>query len=883
MLYCALGVAATPRDSLTQVAASNSPDELFLIDGNSLAYRAFFALPESIATSTGVPTNAIFGFASMLVKILTDYGPKATVVVWDAGDTGRKEVYAEYKAQRTTRPDLLKEQWPHLEPLVDAFGYRNLRVPGYEADDVIASIVEKARKAEPPIRVMVVTGDRDAYQLVDDGVVKIMTTSRGITDTRVYDRQGVVDRYGIPPELIPDFIGLKGDTSDNIPGVPGIGDKTAAELLQRFGTLEDVLDHVEDISGAKRKQNLTEHAEAARVSKQLATAKRDIDVALDLQVFAATAPDRSKLRDTFRKFELREPLRRLEEALGSADAAAPAPEAERALSARLRKVTVKDLGRLPDRPLAIAVKAPETPPEQLFSPEEGWRFAVHGDGSNDVLVGTCERPDDVVQAIARRPAVAHDAKALGQVPANLAHDTEVAAYLLEPARRAYPFRELTEERGLGTDLEDEAGTDALLMSALAAWQREEIRGRGLIDLFENVELPLVRVLREMELAGCRLDTDRLREISARVKAEADELERDIFGMCGEEFTLGSPKQLEEMLFGKLGLSRKRRGKTGYSTDARVLQAIRHEHPVIPKIERWRELTKLAQTYLDALPLLIDKNGRIHTTFNQTAATTGRLSSNNPNLQNIPIRTPLGREIRACFVAESGNLLVSADYSQVELRLLAHIAGEEVLKEIFRKGEDVHTATACRVFGVTPEQIDPGMRSKSKMINYGIVYGLSAWGMADRLDIPQEEAEEFIQRYMSGFPAVARWIEDTITQGTEHGYVSTLFGRRRQVPELRARRWELRKQGERFAVNMVIQGTAADIMKVAMVRCDQAVKQAGLRSRMILQIHDELLFEGPAEEADEVSRIAVEQMGDAFEMDPALAVEVGVGPDWLAAK
>ena len=313
-----------------------------------------------------------------------------------------------------------------------------------------------------------------------------------------------------------------------------------------------------------------------------------------------------------------------------------------------------------------------------------------------------------------------------------------------------------------------------------------------------------------------------------------------------------------MLFGKLGLSRKRRGKTGYSTDARVLQAIRHEHPVIEKIERWRELTKLAQTYLDALPALIAGDGRIHTTFNQTAATTGRLSSNNPNLQNIPIRTALGREIRACFIAEPGNLLVSADYSQVELRLLAHIAGEDVLKEIFRKGEDVHTATACRVFGVTPDQIDPGMRSKAKMINYGIVYGLSAWGMADRLDIPQEEADEFIQRYMAGFPAVARFIEETIEQGTEHGYVSTLFGRRRQVPELRARRWDLRKQGERFAVNMVIQGTAADIMKVAMVRCDRALKEAGLRSRMILQIHDELLFEGPGRGGRPVKELACEQ-------------------------
>jgi DNA polymerase I len=858
------------------------PDELFLIDGNSLAYRAFFALPESIATSTGMPTNAIFGFASMLVKILTDYGPRATVVVWDAGYTGRKEIYSDYKAQRSRRPDLLREQWPHLEPLVEAFGYKNLSIEGYEADDVIASIVERAQQADPPVPVMVVTGDRDAYQLVNDGT-RIMTTSRGITDTRVYDRDGVLERYGIPPELIPDFIGLKGDTSDNIPGVPGIGDKTAAELLQRFGSLEQVLESVDQISGAKRKQNLIDHAEDARISKQLAIAKRDIPLELDISQFVAAEPDRSRLRDVFREFELREPLRRLEEALGSSEAAAPPPTAERQLTARLREATLSDVSNLPHTEVALAVKAPEAPEGALFAADAVWRFGAYADGAREVLAGSCARAEDLVQAIGARPAIAHDAKSLGEVPATLAHDTEVAAYLLEPARRAYPFRELCEERGLGAAVEDEPAADALLVHALAAWQREEIRGRGLTDLLNDVELPLVRVLRKMEQAGLKLDTERLKQISARVKAEADGLEREIYELAGEEFTLGSPKQLEEILFGKLGLSRKRRGKTGYSTDARVLQAIRDEHVVIPKIERWRELTKLAQTYLDALPLLIAPDGRLHTTFNQTAATTGRLSSNNPNLQNIPIRTPLGREIRACFVAEPGNLLVSADYSQVELRLLAHIAGEDVLKEIFRRGDDVHTATACRVFNVRPDQIDPGMRSKAKMINYGIVYGLSAYGMADRLDIPQSEADEFIQRYLAGFPAVGRFIEETIEQGTEHGYVSTLFGRRRQVPELRARRWELRKQGERFAVNMVIQGTAADIMKVAMVRTDRALAEAGLNARLILQIHDELLFEGPADEAEAVRKIACEQMAGAFDMDPPLAVEAGIGSDWLAAK
>jgi DNA polymerase I len=857
-------------------------EELFLIDGNSLAYRAFFALPESIATSTGVPTNAIFGFASMLVKILTDYGPKATVVVWDAGYTGRKEIYAEYKAQRSSRPDLLKEQWPHLAPLVEAFGYRNLAVEGFEADDVIASIVEQARHAQPPIPVMVVTGDRDAYQLVDDGVVKIMTTSRGITDTRVYDRDGVIERYGIPPDLVPDFIGLKGDTSDNIPGVPGIGDKTAAELLQRFGSLEGVLEHIDDISGAKRKQNLTEHADAARISKQLATAKRDVPLELDLAEFVSSPPDRSQLRETFRRFELRDPLRRLEEALGSADAAAPAPVAEQSLTARVRSATVKDVRALPNTEIAVATRAPETPEGVLFAEETTWRFGAYA-GGGIVLAGECNTPEELVEALGSRPVIAHDAKSLGEIPQTLANDTEVAAYLLEPARRGYPFRELTEERGFGTDVEDPAAADAILVKALSDWQREEIRGRGLTDLLNDVELPLIRVLRQMEQAGLKLDTQRLHEISGRVKAEADQLEREIFELAGEEFTIGSPKQLEEILFGKLALSRKRRGKTGYSTDARVLQAIRHEHPIIPKIERFRELTKLAQTYLDALPEYIAHDGRLHTTFSQTTATTGRLSSNNPNLQNIPIRTELGREIRACFIAEPGHLLVSADYSQVELRLLAHIAGEDVLKEIFRRGEDVHTATACRVFGVTPDQIDPGMRSKAKMINYGIVYGLSAYGMADRLDIPQSEADDFIQRYLAGFPAVGRFIEQTIEQGTEHGYVSTLFGRRRQVPELRARRWELRKQGERFAVNMVIQGTAADIMKVGMVHCDHALAQAGLQTRLILQIHDELLFEGPAAEAEQVKEIACREMTGAFEMDPPLAVDAGIGPDWLAAK
>jgi DNA polymerase-1 len=862
---------------------SERREELFLIDGNSLAYRAFFALPESIATSTGFPTNTIFGFASMLVKILTEHGSKPTVVVWDAGDSGRKSVYTEYKAQRTSRPDLLKQQWPHLAPLVDAFGYANVSVEGYEADDVIASIAERARTADPPVPVTIVTGDRDAFQLIDpEGNVKVMATARGITETKLYDHQAVIDRYGIPPELIPDFYGLKGDASDNIPGVPGIGDKTASDLLQRFGTLEDVLASVDEISGAKRKENLVRHAEDARVSKQLATVQRDIDVPIDPTEELAREPDRSRLREVFREFELRDPLRRLEEALGDAEEAAPAPVVERRSSATVRQGSVGDIPSLPAGELAIAMEAPEAPEGELFASETLWRFAAHAGG--EVLVGECTSPVELILAAGDRPVIAHDVKSYGAVPANLAHDTMLGAYLLEPARRGFPFREICEERGFATDLDDPAASDAILVAELARWQREQIAERGLEDVMGRVEMPLVSVLREMEVDGVRLSTERLHEVALRVREEAAALEREIWELAGTEFVLGSPQQLGEVLFVKLGLSRKRRGKTGFSTDARVLQAIRDEHPIVPRIERWRELNTLTKTYFDVLPQLVDERGRLHTTFLQAGASTGRLASTNPNMQNVPIRTVQGREIRGCFEAADGMTLISADYSQVELRVLAHLADEPVLEEIFIRGEDVHTATAAQVFQVAPEGIDPGMRSKAKMINYGIVYGLSDWGLADRLNIPREEAKAFIDAYLERFPKVAEFMAQTIERATEEGFVRTVFGRRRQIPELRARNWQVRTLGERLAVNTVIQGTAADIMKLAIIGTHRALEEAGLRTRLILTVHDELLFEGPKEEEGAVREIIEREMLAPWEdRNPPLAVNIGAGRDWLAAK
>jgi DNA polymerase-1 len=863
----------------------NAERRLFLIDGPSLVYRAFFALPESIATSTGVPTNAIFGFASMLVKIVTEYGVCPTVVAWDAGTSGRTEMFPEYKAQRRSRPDLLKQQWPAMEPLVEAFGYSNVRVEGYEADDVIASLTEHALRSEPPVPVTIVTGDRDVFQLIDErDLVRVMATARGITETKIYDRQAVIDRYGIAPELIPDFYGLKGDTSDNIPGIPGIGEKTASELIQSFGSLEQVLARVDEVKGAKRKQNLIEYAEDARVSKRLATVQRDVAVEFDVAAEATREPDRSRLREVFREYELRDPLRRLEEALGDAELAAPAPTAEVRLTARVRAGSPADIVRVGSAAgeLCVAVHANEPPEGELFADGAPWRFAVAADG--EVLVGDCASREEVVRACAERPVVVHDAKALGLVPAKLVHDTLLGAYLLEPARRGYPLAELCEERGLASDVDDPLAAEAVLLGVLADWQREQIAERGLEHVMEQIELPLVAVLREMELLGVRLDLERLAEITERVREEIEGLEREIFTLSGEEFLIASPQQLGEILFEKLGLSRKRRGKTGFSTDARVLQAIRSEHEIIPKIERWRELSTLIKTYLDVLPELVDERSRIHTTFLQAVAQTGRLSSTNPNMQNVPIRTPLGREIRGCFEAEQGSVLISADYSQIELRVLAQAAGEQVLMEIFERGEDVHTATASRVFGVQDDAIDPGMRSKAKMINYGIVYGLSDYGLADRLNIPRAEAKEFIDAYLERFPKVAEFMAATIEQAKENGYVTTLWGRRRQIPELRARNYQVRTLGERLAVNTVIQGTAADMIKLAMVRCHDALAQSKLRTSLLLTIHDELLFEGPPGETADARELIEREMVGVWEgREPPLAVDIGDGRTWLEAK
>ena len=655
--------------------------ELFLVDGNNLAYRAFFALPEELATSEGFPTNALLGFTNMLFKLLSDYRPKGVAVAWDTRPVHRhaqaEAVEVVYKEGRRPMPDLLAEQFPHFRPIVAAFGYRNLEFEGWEADDVIATLATRAD--EEGIRTCVVSTDRDAFQLVSENVC-LMMTPRGVSDVNVYTPERVEARYGIRPDQIPDFIGLKGDTSDNIPGVPGIGDKTAGQLVAQYGSLEGVLEHVEELSPARRK-NLTEFGEQAQAAKVLATMRRDLELDCDPAELVLAPPDRAQLRETFRQFEFRALLGRVDEL----DEAVPARE-------RISAGT------------AVAWREGEVPRVDSIA------GIAADDGRVAVALG-----DEVV--VSPRPErlegtfVAHDAKALR---VDAADDTMLLAYLIDPARSEYLLDDLAAEYAVEAVAEPEAEEEtARLVRHAAVTQRlrepllDRVRQRGAEPLYRDVEMPLTGVLGRMQKAGVRIDTYRMGEITARLADRVEELESRAYELADEEFVLGSPQQLGRILFEKLELTPGRKGKTGYSTDTKVLRSIRAEHEIVAVIEEWRELSKLLNTYLGPLPSLIGDDGRLHTTFNQAVAATGRLSTTSPNLQSIPIRTELGREIRSAFVAEQGARLISADYSQIELRILAHVSGEPKLREAFERGEDIHTATAAEVLGVEPAKLTPG--------------------------------------------------------------------------------------------------------------------------------------------------------------------------------
>ncbi len=839
--------------------------DLFLVDGNNLAYRAFFALPEELATTEGFPTNALLGFTNMLFKLLADYRPKGVAVAWDTRASHRKELAPDYKVDRRPMPGLLSEQFPHFRPIVEAFGYRNLEFEGWEADDVIATLV--ARADDAGIKTTVVSTDRDAFQLVTENV-SLMMTPRGVADVHVYTPERVFARYGVTPEQVPDFIGLKGDTSDNIPGVPGFGDKTAGQLIAQYGSLEDVLEHVDDLSPARGKA-LREHAEQALQSKELATMRRDLPLDCEPTDLVLQPPDRSRLKEMFRQYEFRNLLQRID----VIDEALPAaPMKLEGISIAWRE---GDLADLQDE-AALAV-------------EDG-RFAL---AREDVVVG--DWSIELIPRLREARLVAHDFKALprelSRADVEAIDDTLLMAYLIEPARATYALDELAPEYGI--ELQPEPAGDeetiALVRHAAAALRlAEPLRGRilerGLESLYREIELPLTAVLAAMEDAGVRIDTYRMGEITARLADRLEELQTKAHGLAEEEFMLGSTQQVARILFEKLDLTAGRKGKTGYSTDTRVLRSIRGEHEIVGVIEEWREYSKLLNTYLGPLPELISPDdGRLHTTFNQAVASTGRLSTTNPNLQAIPIRTDLGREIRSAFVAEEGYRLVSADYSQVELRILAHISGEPKLREAFARGEDIHTATAAEVLGKDPATLTKDERNVAKMVNFGIIYGISAFGLSENLEIPREDAQQYIDAYLARFPLVQDFIQRTIERCEREGYATSLFGRRRPVPELKASNRQTRSLGERLAVNFVMQGTAADIIKKAMVSIHGRLRSEGRAARLVLQVHDELLFEVPDVELSAVKDLVREEMCGAYPLEPPLAVDIGTGDDWHEAK
>jgi DNA polymerase I len=830
--------------------------DLFLVDGNNLAYRAFFALPEELVTSEGFPTNALLGFTNMLVKLLTDYRPKGVAVCWDTKPVHRTAISEEYKSERRPMPDLLREQFPYFRPIVEAFGYRNLEFEGWEADDVIATLATRADQAG--IRTCVVSTDRDAFQLVSENVC-LMMTPRGVSEVHVYTPLQVEARLGVPPEKVPDLIGLKGDPSDSIPGIPGIGDKTAAQLMGTYGSLESVLDHAAELSPARAK-SIAAHAEQARNSKILATMRRDLDIDCDPATLVLAPPDRSQLNEMFRKFEFRALLQRVDQL----DEALPAAERPTVAGEELpwREGAIDRV----DGPIGMA--------------EEGGRLAV---ATGDEVVIVSERG-----SIAGATRVAcHDGKAHRLATDD---DTLIAAYLIEPGRSEYDLDDLAAEYGVALDpvppADDE--TSALLRAAalplrIAPLMRARLAERDLMSLYENVELPLAGVLMDMEDAGVKIDTYRMGEITARLSERVEELEASAHELAGEEFMLGSTQQVARVLFEGLELTPGRKGKTGYSTDTRVLQAIREDHEIVPVIEEWRELTKLVNTYLGPLPGMLGEDGRLHTTFNQTVAATGRLSTSNPNLQAIPVRSELGREIRSAFVAEEGHRLVSADYSQIELRILAHVSGEPKLKDAFARGEDIHRATAAEVLGKDPATLTRDERDVAKMINFGIVYGISAYGLSENLRIPREDAQAYIDAYLARFPHVQDFIARTIEQAVRDGYVTSVLGRRRPVPEIRTSSRQTRALGERLAVNFVMQGSNADIIKVAMLAIHHRLRDEGRSARLVLQVHDELLLEAPEAELAAVRSLVREEMCGAFDLDPPLAVDVGVGENWAEAK
>jgi DNA polymerase-1 len=953
-------------------------ERLMLLDGFGLVYRGYFALPP-LTTSKGELVNGVFGFCSIVLRGFADLKPDYVAVAFDlAGPTFRHEQYAEYKATRTRMPDDLAAQFPKVREVVKALRIPVYEQPGYEADDAIGTLVVQAEAAG--LETTIVSVDLDMLQLVSDKT-RLMTTRSGVENTVIYDPARIRERFGLRPDQMIDYKALKGDPTDNIPGVPGVGEKTAAKLVAEFGSLEGLYERLAEVKPDKLRDRLAEHREQVFEGRELSRIVRDLPLTLDLAAARLGDYDRDTVLRLFREYEFRTLIERLPAMSGespvdkvqalravaasgeipaarvgterpagwgsgrpiragsmggdglqlsldfdtvarSGAAAATGPPAGSAAGGRLPErfddlpsalaATIADPGRIEivgpaglaaaDRWLASHASVGASIVLDDPRPRRGTvqAFAVAG-ADGRVLVGEGPADADALRDLVERHGlalVAHEAKPIlvarfgadAAGPATrVEFDTQIAAYILNAALRAQTIADIVAER---LDLVlpppkelapvHRAGLEAL--SALAAREplARALTEAGLERLYREIELPLIPVLARMEARGVAVDLDALAELDREFGVEIGRLEREIFDAVGHEFTIGSPRQLGDILFGELRLPRGRKTKTGYSTDAAVLEELVGVHPVVQPVLDWRMYTKLRSTYVEALPTLIAPDGRLHTTFHQAVAATGRLSSSDPNLQNIPIRTPLGRRIRGAFVAGSPEtVLVAADYSQIELRIIAHVSGDEHLRDAFARGADIHRETAARVLKKAPEDVTPAERSMAKMVNFGLAYGMSDYGLSTRAGISREDAQAFISSYFAAYSGISYYMLHIKEQARRQGYVATLLGRKRQIPELHAANAALRGAGERMAINMPIQGTAADIVKIAMIRLADRLEAEGLAARMLLQVHDELLLEVPRAEVDRLVPVLREVMEGAMPLDVPLTVDVKVGTNWEA--
>ncbi|HET7031290.1 MAG TPA: DNA polymerase I [Candidatus Limnocylindrales bacterium] len=948
-------------------------ERLMLLDGYGLVYRGYFALPP-LTTSKGDLVNGAFGFASIVLRGIQDLQPDYVAVSFDLpGPTFRHEQYADYKATRTKMPDDLRDQFPKVREIVKALRFPVYEMAGYEADDVIGTITQQLDPLAD-LETTIVTVDLDMLQLVSPRV-RLMTTRSGVENTVMYDVAKIDERFGLRPDQMVDYKALKGDPTDNIPGVPGVGEKTAAKLIRDFGTLDALLGRLDDVSPTKLGDKLREHIDQILMGRELSRIVRDLPVRIDLEAARLGDYDRDTVVRLFREYEFRTLIERLP-AMGG-ESAEERTDALRTVAESGYVPAARVAGR-PDGWGASRMPArPDTGELQLrldFAAVTGGAAAA-ADGTRDggtarafqpagdlptalaqaivdpgrIEVRGADQIDELAEWIAAQPAlgaslvaddprprrgtalalavagtdgrvvaadgpeaaallrrlversgvplVGHEIKPilvarfgddLNAAPTPVAFDTQIAAYVLNAALRSQTIADVVAENldqilPPATELPATARAGIEALSALAV--REPLERRlgevGLDRLFRDIELPLLPVLARMEAVGVALDREALAGLATEFGAEISRLEGEIYRDVGHEFNLGSPKQLEQILFFELNLPKGRRTKTGYSTDASVLEELRPAHPMVDKLLEWRVYTKLRSTYVDALPALIaDADGRLHTTFHQAVAATGRLSSSDPNLQNIPIRTTLGRRIRRAFVAgDPAKTLLAADYSQIELRILAHVSGDEHLKDAFARNADIHRETAARVLHKDPADISHGERSMAKMVNFGLAYGMSDFGLASRANIPRKEAQEFINSYFAAYSGISYYMMAIKEQAKSQGWVETLLGRKRQIPELRASNPALRGAGERMAINMPIQGTAADIQKIAMIRADERVRASGLGARLLLSVHDELLFETPRDEVEALAAVVRDTMEGALPLSVPLTVDVKVGDDW----